>query len=105
MKYSEIIGGETKYFKLKPEGSDKWYVGKVTASKIPKGAYALNFTEYFKMRYGNQMYLAWKKQVDMVTKANRGELIIEDGKEYKNLPNPNDEQALKNILQITKQVN
>ncbi len=105
MKYSEIIGGETKYFKMKPPYTDQWYIGKVTAGKIPRGAISLNFTEYFKMRYGNQMYLAWKKQVDKVTKAQRGELIIEDGAEYKNLPNPNDEKALKNILQITKQVN
>ena len=51
------------------------------------------------------MYLAHKKHVDRVTKLERGELIIEDGGEYANLPNPNNEEFLKQILKTTKAVN
>ena len=105
MKYSEIIGGETKYFKYKNRKTDKWYFGKVTAHKIPPGSYPVDFTEYFIGVYGYKMYLAHKKNVDRVTKLQRGELIIEDGGEYRNLPNPNNEAFLKQILKTTKSVN
>lgn len=104
MAISEIIGGDTKYFKIRAEGTDKWYIGKVTASKIPSGSTPITFKEYFKIRFGELLYQYYKRQVDLVSKHNRGELVIEEA-DYMNLPNPNDEKQLKEILNKTKQVN
>lgn len=97
MKRIEAVGGKIKYFKIREHGeSDKWLFGKTPNAAIPRTAIAVSFIDYITGCYGPA---AVTKEVERCCKkilhgvnghgGVTGGLIIDDGRQYSSLPNPN----------------
>lgn len=90
-KVNSILKSDTKYFKFKEEGTDKWFCGKTEGKVIPKGSYPITMFQYVEMDYGKE---ALNKEVQELKKihgvAGRGSIEIATEQDISHLPDPND---------------
>ena len=101
-KYSIHVGKDYRYYKIKAEGTDKWFFGKVNNRPIPKGAIAMSFKDWLEAIIGGEQT---KKQMKRAFLAEHtaGELTIETARNIDHLPNPNDDENFKNIINKSKE--
>ena len=100
--YSLPVGEKYRYYKIKIPNTDQYAVGWVYDSPLPKNAIAISDKKAFEMVFGVDLTNAGtnKKQWEKVSPTKAGSVIVR-GKhnlDNLNLPNPNNEEEFKLLL-------
>lgn len=90
-KVNSILASNTKYFKIKEEGTDNWYCGKTDGRILPKGAIPITMFKYFEMAYGKKALDKAMKELKKINGVTgRGTIEIATGDSVTHLPDAND---------------
>jgi len=100
--YSLPVGEKYRYYKMKIPTTDQWAVGWVYDRPLPKNAIAISDKKAFEMVFGVNLTnegtnkLQWEK----VSPTKAGSVIVrgQHNLDNLNLPNPNDEDKFKELL-------
>ncbi len=89
-KINSILTSTTKYFKLRAEGTDKYYCGKTDGRMIPKGAVPISMFKYFEMAYGKKALEKAMKELKKISGVTgRGTIEIATSQDIAHLPDAN----------------
>jgi hypothetical protein len=99
-KVTQTILSTSKYFKIRREGSDEYYFGKTDRPTIPKGSESISFYKYMVAVHGEKATKRAMKEMQKIMHiTKKGSIEISTEQSIKHLPNANDPDQFKQIIQ------